>query len=119
MPPPIPVTPERNPSAAPPPMATGAATGFLAVSSLVRHSRAGAAATSARWRELVTLPERWSAPKFPLKAADFVARGVPEGPALGQALGLAEDAWLAQGFPLDAAALDAIAAPIVVRLKAG
>ena len=47
------------------------------------------------------MPERWSAPKFPLKAADFIARGVAEGPALGQALTLAEDAWLAADFPLE------------------
>ncbi len=58
---------------------------------------------SAFWRELATLPERWSAPKFPLKAADFVARGIAEGPALGHVLALAEDAWLAADFPLDAA----------------
>ena len=29
---------------------------------------------------------RWSAPAFPLKAADFMARGVPKGPRLGAAL---------------------------------
>lgn len=86
---------------------------------MLAWARAGEAATPARWRELVTLPARWSAPKFPLKAADFVVRGVPEGPALGQALGLAEDAWLAQGFPLDAASLDAIVTPIVQRVIRG
>ena len=57
---------------------------------------------AARWRELATLPQRWSAPKFPLKAADFIARGIAEGPALGHVLTLAEDAWLAADFPLDA-----------------
>jgi poly(A) polymerase len=86
---------------------------------MLAWARAGEAATAARWRELVALPERWSAPKFPLKAADFVARGVPEGPMLGQALGLAEDAWLAQGFPLDIAALDAIVTPIAQRVIRG
>src|ERR1700730_6387347 len=30
------------------------------------------------WRELATLPQRWSAPKFPLKAADFISRGIAE-----------------------------------------
>ena len=55
---------------------------------------------SDRWRELASLPQRWSAPKFPLKAADFVARGIAEGPALGHVLTLAEDAWLAADFPL-------------------
>ncbi|MGH6770390.1 MAG: CCA tRNA nucleotidyltransferase [Xanthobacteraceae bacterium] len=61
------------------------------------------------WRKLATLPERWHAPSFPLKAADFIARGVPRGPALGEALRAAEDAWIAAGFPMDGAALDAIA----------
>lgn len=82
---------------------------------MLAWARAGEAASPERWRELATLPERWSAPKFPLKAADFVARGVPEGPALGQALGLAEDAWLAQNFPADAATLAAIADQIAAR----
>ena len=59
----------------------------------------------ARWIELARLPQRWTAPKFPLRAADFIARGIAEGPALGHVLTLAEDAWLAADFPLDAAAL--------------
>jgi poly(A) polymerase len=62
------------------------------------------------------LPERWSAPKFPLKAADFIARGIAEGPALGQVLALAEDAWLAAEFPLDDAALKVIADQSLARL---
>ena len=64
---------------------------------------------AAYWREFATLPQRWTAPKFPLKAADFIARGIAEGPALGQVLTLAEDAWLAADFPLDPSALSAIA----------
>jgi poly(A) polymerase len=70
-----------------------------------------------RWIELARLPQRWTAPKFPLKAADFVARGVAEGPALGHALTLAEDAWLAADFPLDKASLSSIADQAVTRLK--
>jgi poly(A) polymerase len=72
---------------------------------------------SGRWIGLARLPERWTAPKFPLKAADFTARGIAEGPALGHVLTLAEDAWLAADFPLDAAALSAIADQAVARLK--
>ena len=72
-------------------------------------------ASSTLWRELATLPERWSAPKFPLKAADFIARGIAEGPALGHVLALAEDAWLAANFPLDEAALKVIADQTVTR----
>ena len=70
---------------------------------------------NADWCGLATLPQRWSAPKFPLKAADFMARGVPEGPLLGQSLALAEDAWLAADFPLDEAALASIADQAVAR----
>jgi poly(A) polymerase len=72
---------------------------------------------SGRWIGLARLPERWTAPKFPLKAADFTARGIAEGPALGHVLTLAEDAWLAADFPLDTAVLSAIADQAVARLK--
>jgi poly(A) polymerase len=67
------------------------------------------------WRQMAELPQRWSAPKFPLKAADFIARGIAEGPALGHVLTIAEDAWLAAGFPLQADALAAIADQTVAR----
>ena len=62
-----------------------------------------------RWHDLVLLPERWPAPTLPLKAADFLARGVEKGPALGAAMRAAEEAWIAQDFPMDAAALAKIA----------
>jgi poly(A) polymerase len=83
---------------------------------LLAWARSGGTTDDARWRELATLPQRWSAPKFPLKAADFIARGIAEGPALGQALALAEDAWLAAGFPRDETALTAIADQAVARV---
>jgi len=82
---------------------------------MLAWARAGADTDPAPWRELATLPQRWSAPKFPLKAADFVARGIAEGPALGHVLALAEDAWLAADFPLDELALKAIADQTVAR----
>jgi tRNA nucleotidyltransferase/poly(A) polymerase len=82
---------------------------------MLAWARSGQDSDSASWRELATLPERWSAPKFPLRAADFIARGIAEGPALGHALRLAEDAWLAADFPLDQAALEAIADQAVTR----
>src|ERR1700691_6132728 len=46
---------------------------------MLAWARAGADTNTASWRELVSLPQRWSAPKFPLRAADFIARGVAEG----------------------------------------
>jgi poly(A) polymerase len=62
-----------------------------------------------RWHDLALLPDRWTAPTFPLKAADFIARGVAKGPALGAALRAAEEAWIAQDFPMDAAVLAKVA----------
>ncbi len=82
---------------------------------LLAWARAGGDAGAASWRQLATLPQRWSAPKFPLKAADFIARGIAQGPGLGQVLALAEDAWLAAEFPLDEPALRSIADQTVAR----
>jgi tRNA nucleotidyltransferase/poly(A) polymerase len=84
---------------------------------LLAWARSGGDADASSWRELATLPQRWSAPKFPLKAADFIARGIAQGPQLGQVLGLAEDAWLAADFPLEAPALKAIADQTVIRFN--
>jgi tRNA nucleotidyltransferase/poly(A) polymerase len=82
---------------------------------MLAWARAGEDTDPAPWRQLATLPERWRAPKFPLKAADFIGRGIAEGPVLGQVLALAEDAWLAADFPLDDGALKAIADQAVAR----
>jgi poly(A) polymerase len=82
---------------------------------LLGWARADDEVNSSRWRELAELPQRWTAPKFPLRAADFIARGMAEGPALGHVLMLAEDAWLAADFPLDEAALASIADQATAR----
>src|ERR1700722_12232476 len=84
---------------------------------MLAWARAGAEADTESWRELATLPEGWRAPKFPLKAADFIARGIAEGPGLGHVLALAEDAWLAAEFPLDEATLKTIADQTVARFS--
>jgi poly(A) polymerase len=76
---------------------------------LLGWARSAASAHDAEWRALATLPQRWTAPVFPLKAADFMKRGVAPGPALGAAIAAAEQAWIAAGFPVDQPALDAIA----------
>jgi poly(A) polymerase len=82
---------------------------------MLAWSRAGRDADPEPWRELATLPERWRAPGFPLKAADFIARGFAAGPALGHVITLAEDAWLAADFPLDDTTLAAIADQAAAR----
>ena len=76
---------------------------------LTAWSRSQAGAADAGWRALAELPRRWTAPQFPLKAADFTRRGVVVGPALGVALRAAEAAWIAADFPVDQATLEAIA----------
>jgi poly(A) polymerase len=76
---------------------------------LLAWARSSVGTTDAAWRELATLPARWTAPAFPLKAADFMGRGVDKGPMLGVAMRTAEDAWVRAGFPQDVAALAKIA----------
>jgi len=76
---------------------------------LLAWARSQAGAADAAWRDLAMFPQHWIVPVFPLKAADFIARGVAAGPPLGAALRAAEEAWIAADFPADRAALDAIA----------
>ena len=75
---------------------------------LVAWARSDKGAADGAWRDFASLPQRWTAPVFPLKAADFSRRGVPAGPALGAAMRAAKEAWIAADFPADRAAVDAI-----------
>lgn len=76
---------------------------------LLAWARSRADAADPAWRALATLPSRWNAPAFPLRAAHLMSRGVPRGPRLGAALRAAEEAWIAAGFPTEPAALARIA----------
>ncbi len=76
---------------------------------LVAWARSPEGVADVRWRQLASLPQRWPVPDFPLKAADFVRRGVPAGPPLGVSLRAAERAWIAADFPSNASALSQIA----------
>ena len=84
---------------------------------LLAWARSPATAHDPAWRALAALPEYWTAPVFPLKAADFIKRGVPQGPALGAALHEAEAAWIAADFPADPDAVAAIAAAAVAEVR--
>jgi poly(A) polymerase len=87
---------------------------------LIAWSRSPAGAADHAWRELASLPQRWSAPVFPLKAADLMSRGIAAGPELGATLRLAEEFWIEADFPLDHSALEALAdraAREAVRLR--
>jgi tRNA nucleotidyltransferase/poly(A) polymerase len=76
---------------------------------LLGWARSEANAHDAKWRELATLPQRWTAPEFPLKGTDLMKRGVPQGPGLGAALAAAEAAWIEAGFPDDQTTITRIA----------
>jgi poly(A) polymerase len=76
---------------------------------LLAWARADAGAHDKAWLDFVTLPQRWTAPAFPIKAADFIERGIEKGPALGAAMREAEEAWIKADFPEDASAVAAIA----------
>ena len=82
---------------------------------LLAWARSQGSAHDEAWRALASLPQRWTPPVFPLQAADFIARGLEKGPALGAALRAAEEAWIAAGFPGDEAALDKIAKDLSER----
>src|ERR1019366_10147904 len=64
---------------------------------LLAWARSQGSASDTDWHALATLPQHWSAPAFPLKAADFIKRGVEKGQALGAALAAAEAAFFAGG----------------------
>jgi poly(A) polymerase len=80
---------------------------------LLAWSRSDAGVMNQAWRELASLPQRWTAPDFPLEAADFIRRGIAAGPALGATLRAAEQAWIAADFPADRAVIEAIADQVV------
>jgi poly(A) polymerase len=84
---------------------------------LLAWARSPATAHDPAWRLLADLPQRWTVPVFPLKAADFIKRGMTPGPALGAALHEAEAAWIAADFPADAEAVGAIAASAAAEVR--
>lgn len=48
----------------------------------------------------------WQVPEFPLKGRDVIARGVTAGPDVARILRLVESAWIEEGFPGRARALE-------------
>jgi poly(A) polymerase len=72
---------------------------------LLAWARSGEPAGSVPWRHRFALPDRWPAPRFPLKGADALALGVPAGPRVGEILRAVEDWWIAGDFAADEAAL--------------
>lgn len=85
---------------------------------LLAWARSPETAADDRWSSMVRLPEHWMIPRFPLRAADFVARGLPKGPQLGRALAMAEEAWTVAGFPVDCRSLAMIADGATAMIRA-
>ena len=73
------------------------------VDRLLLDGEAGPAAAMAAW-----LP-----PMLPVSGRDLVARGVPPGPEVSRKLAAFETAWVAAGFPADAATVDRLLAAAV------
>ena len=68
---------------------------------------AAASPDDAAWGELYRLPDRWSAPSFPLAGRDVIEAGIARGPALGRLLRAVESWWIERDFTPDLAALRA------------
>jgi tRNA nucleotidyltransferase/poly(A) polymerase len=81
---------------------------------LISFAHSGASLADEKWGALLSLASRWTPPRFPLSADDFMKRGVEKGPKLGKALAAAEAAWIAANFPEDAAALKKIVEKIAL-----
>ncbi|MBY0532120.1 MAG: CCA tRNA nucleotidyltransferase [Xanthobacteraceae bacterium] len=75
---------------------------------LISFAHSDASLADEKWGALLSLPQSWTAPRFPLSAEDFIKRGVEKGPKLGKTLAAAETAWIAANFPEDAASLEKI-----------
>lgn len=46
------------------------------------------------------MAESWTKPVLPVKGADLVARGIPQGPQIGKTLAILEKRWVESGFVL-------------------
>lgn len=67
---------------------------------LIAWARSRAEPADEAWRHLHALPDRWTAPVFPLKGHDLLARGIAAGPRLGATLRELEAKWIGSGFKL-------------------
>jgi poly(A) polymerase len=81
---------------------------------LLAWSRSSANAADENWRALAALPQHWTTPESPFRAADFITRGIAKGPQLGAALRAAEAAWIAADFPSDETTIARIAEQALV-----
>lgn len=75
---------------------------------LVGFARSGAPPEDPAWRDLAALPDRWTAPHFPVSGEDLQRRGLAPGPVIGVVLADIRERWMAADFPVGRAAVGAI-----------
>lgn len=63
-------------------------------------ARSTASPADPEWRSLLTLPERWPRPVFPVTGGDLLRKGYKPGPDFGRILAQLEDWWIASEFKL-------------------
>ncbi|MFA5948652.1 MAG: CCA tRNA nucleotidyltransferase [Hyphomicrobium sp.] len=68
---------------------------------LLAWTNSSAPTDDARWRERLSLPERWTAPALPVRGADVMEAGLAAGPAVGRVMRTFEDWWIAEDFPTE------------------
>ncbi len=61
-------------------------------------ARSRASLQDSAWKRMLSLPNRWPTPKFPLNGRDLLAAGFSSGPDVGQELKRLEDFWIAADF---------------------
>ena len=59
----------------------------------------------ATWLAMLKTAAEWESPTLPLSGTDVLARGIPEGPEVGDLLRAVEDWWIERNFAPDRAAL--------------
>lgn len=67
---------------------------------LYHWSHSGQAPDNPSWKKLYHLPERWTAPVFPVKGRDLSSLGVCNGPEMGKLLKRLENTWIEDEFNL-------------------
>jgi poly(A) polymerase len=65
---------------------------------LMAWTDAGASPEDARWRQALTLADRWQVPEFPVRGPDIMALGDLKGPKVGDILRQLEQDWIEGGF---------------------
>ncbi|MEM7619631.1 MAG: CCA tRNA nucleotidyltransferase [Pseudomonadota bacterium] len=68
---------------------------------LIRWARSSDFNNETAWHEILTLPERWSPPIFPISGSDLITLGFSQGSILGGTLLELKNEWINSHFKLD------------------